>query len=215
MIAYELLIILMMLRWVWKSCPELKLWLLLTKSMISTEREEIICGIITMLYINKYHSYNLNWGVIHRILWFFLPSNRINHVKTFSSPTRLVPPQDSRHWTGNLAKNNAKVQNGTKSFSFFFLFLSLGFLREILSWILLPEFSIYFRIFSYAKIIVFWRRTSESTMQKINLTNFSHLSYKNFHNTAVKLLCHMTDFLAKAKVQFDTRTFLFVLFCFV
>ena len=124
MIAYELLIILMMLRWVWKSCPELKLWFLLTKSMISTEREEIICGIITMLYINKYHNYNLNWGVIHRILWFFLPSNRINRVKTFSSPTRLVPPQDSRHWTGNLAKNNAKVQNGTKSFSFFFILIA-------------------------------------------------------------------------------------------
>ena len=32
-----------------------------------------------------------------RILWFFLPSNRINRVKTFSFPTRLVPPQDSRH----------------------------------------------------------------------------------------------------------------------
>ena len=61
MIAYELelLIILMMLRWVWKSCPKLKLCLLLTKSMISTEREEIICGIITMPYVNKYHNYNL------------------------------------------------------------------------------------------------------------------------------------------------------------
>ena len=64
MIANELLIILMILWWVWKSCPELKLWFLLTKSMISTEREEIMCGIIAMLCIDKYHNYNLNWGVI-------------------------------------------------------------------------------------------------------------------------------------------------------
>lgn len=156
MIAYELLIILMMLSWVWKSCPELKLWFLLTKTMISTEREEIICGIITMLYINKCHNYNLNWGVIHRILWFFRPSNRINHVKTFSSPTRLVPPQDSRHWTGNLAKNNAKVQNVTKSFLFFFfLLLSLGFLRERLSW---PEF--YYPSFRYISVNFHMQKSS-------------------------------------------------------
>ena len=132
LLMYELLIILMMLRWVWKSCPELKLWFLLTTSMISTEREEIVCVIIAMLYINKHHNYYLNGGVIHRILWFFLPSNRINHTKTSFSPTRLVPPQHSRHWTDNLA--NAKVQIVTKSFSFFFFsLLSLGCVRERLS----------------------------------------------------------------------------------
>ena len=43
-----------------------------------------MCGIIAMLYINKFHNYDLNWGVnmsTVRILWFFLLSNRIKHAK--------------------------------------------------------------------------------------------------------------------------------------
>ena len=50
-----------------------------------------MCGISAMLCIDKDDNYILNWVVIitstvSRILWFFLPNNRINHSKIFIYP---------------------------------------------------------------------------------------------------------------------------------
>ena len=135
-----------------------------------------MCGIKAMLYIDKCHNYDLNQGVINmstviEFYVFFLLSNRINHAKSLI--TRFSLRRDRCLHSTVLIDNlgNAKV---TKQFFFSFLLLSsCGFVIEKLSSILLPQFSIYFCELSCAKIIAFSCRTTESTMQRINLTDSS------------------------------------------
>ena len=120
--------------------------------MISTERVEIMCGIIVMLYINKYGNYDLNWEVItsinlaiweykfqlhsHRILWFSYGATESTTQRRFSlRRDRCLHSTVVTEQTTSFA--NAKVQIVTNRFLFlfffFFLLLSLRFVRERLS----------------------------------------------------------------------------------
>ena len=90
-------------------------------------------------------------------------------------------------------------------FSFFFFFIAL--LRE--KNIVLNFISLVCTSFRMQKSSFFPCRTIESTMQRINQTNFSHLLDRSFHSTAVILQCYMLDIFVNAKVQVDARTFFF------
>ena len=80
-----------------KIMSRIKAMVLFDKKYDFNWREEIMCGIIAMLYIDKCHNYDLNWGVMNMstVLCFFLTEKQNQPCKEFDnmffSPTRQVP----------------------------------------------------------------------------------------------------------------------------
>ena len=94
-------------------------------------------------------------------------------------------------------------------FSFFFSIASLHEKNIVVNFISLVCAS-----FRMQKSSFFPCRIIESTMQRKNKTNFSHLLNRSFHGKAVILQCYMLDIFTNVKVQVDTRTFFSFFFCY-